>query len=89
MNSNTIILDNGKSCIRAGIDKDIGPSIIIPTITAKSENDFLFGNDAFCKRDKLSLNNPIERGVIKNWEEMEKNWELYNLFLNALLYSSI
>ena len=42
MNSNTIILDNGTSCIRAGIDKDIDPSIIIPTITAKSENEFFF-----------------------------------------------
>ena len=74
-NNSTIILDNGTSCIKAGFAGE-QPQIVIPTIVGNSKfgNSFLIGNDAFNKRDELQLNNPMERGIIKNWDEIEKIW---------------
>ena len=73
MNFNKIILDNGTSSIKAG-KYDDKPSIIIPTLTANFEGSSFCGDEALVNKQYLTLNNPIERGVIKNWEEMEKIW---------------
>ena len=36
--------------------------------------DFLVGDKAQSKRDEYSLSYPIERGIITNWDDMEKIW---------------
>ena len=73
MNSTKVILDNGTSSIKAGIQND-EPSIIIPTLTGKLGDSSFYGNEALNKKNDLTLENPIERGVIKNWDNMEKIW---------------
>ena len=41
--------------------------------------DSYVGHEAQSKRDVLTLNYPIERGIVRNWEDMEKIWD-YTFF---------
>jgi actin-related protein len=41
---------------------------------AANEKDCFVGDDAMAKRGILSLNHPIEYGIVKNWDDMEKIW---------------
>ena len=38
------------------------------------QKDSYVGHEAQSKRDVLTLNYPIERGIVRNWEDMEKIW---------------
>ena len=38
------------------------------------ENDTFIGDEAQSKRDVLNLKNPMECGIITNWDDMEKIW---------------
>lgn len=40
------------------------------------------GDEAQAKRGVLSLKYPIERGIVTNWDDMEKNW--HHTFFNVL-----
>ena len=40
------------------------------------------GIEAIEKKSVLNLNHPIEHGVVKNWENMEKIW--HHVFYNEL-----
>jgi actin-related protein len=40
------------------------------------------GDEANCKRGILNLSRPIERGVVINWDDMEKVW--HHMFYNEL-----
>ena len=44
--------------------------------------EYFVGTDAEQKRGVLELNYPIEHGVVKNWNEMEKIWSY--AFFNEL-----
>jgi actin len=39
-----------------------------------NEKDCFVGDDAQSKRGILTLNYPIEHGIINNWDDMEKIW---------------
>ena len=39
-----------------------------------SGKDSWVGDEAKSKRDLLTINYPIERGIITNWDDMEKIW---------------
>ena len=78
MNFNKIILDNGTSSIKAG-KYDDKPSIIIPTLTANFEGSSFCGDEALVNKKYLTLNNPIERGVIKNGKKWKKFEAIYLL----------
>jgi len=41
---------------------------------AANEKDCFVGDDAMAKKGILSLNHPIEYGIVKNWDDMEKIW---------------
>ena len=40
-----------------------------------STKDYYVGDEAQTKRGILSLNYPVEHGIINNWEDMEKIWK--------------
>jgi actin-related protein len=38
------------------------------------QKDAYVGEEALARRDALGLAAPIERGVVANWDDMEKIW---------------
>ncbi|KAE8326505.1 actin-1 [Aspergillus sergii] len=61
---------------KAGFAGDNGPRTVFPTIVGHEgfENYSYIGDDAVVNAEMISLTNPIERGLITNWDDMEKIW---------------
>ncbi|KAM4689585.1 actin-related protein T2-like [Discoglossus pictus] len=80
-----VIIDNGTASCKAGRSGENGPQVVIPTVTGRVKNkasvlrsgqkDFYVANDALYKKSILKLKYPIEKGVITEWEDMEKIWK--------------
>ena len=106
-----VVIDNGSYLIKAGFGGDNEPIAIFPTIVGKpttftimggmSGKDTYIGDEAIAKRAILNLKYPIEKGIITNWDDMEKIWhhtfynelrvapEDYSLTLTDVCWSSI
>ncbi|CAG9311549.1 unnamed protein product [Blepharisma stoltei] len=77
-----LVIDNGSGFIKAGFAGDDAPRSIFPCVTGRPRNnqigndqkDLYVGDEARSKYDMLSLKHPIERGIIVDWDEMEKIW---------------
>ncbi|KAM9995508.1 hypothetical protein ACTFIY_001674 [Dictyostelium cf. discoideum] len=79
-----IVIDNGSGICKAGWAGDDGPRAVFPSIVGRSKDsgamdvmsqrDLYVGDEAQSERDILNLKNPIERGIITNWDDMEKIW---------------
>lgn len=86
----TIIIDNGTCYCKAGFGGKDEPEIVIPTtvgyplkqINPYFKKDFYIGNEGKGFRSTLKLSNPIQRGIVENWDDMEKIWE--HIFKNEL-----
>ena len=86
-----IIIDNGGGYIKAGFSGEEGPSAVFQTMVGYPKNhvensgdkkDYYVGKDAEDKIEELKLNYPIEYGIVKNWDDMEKIWG--HIFTNEL-----
>ncbi|KAJ5069080.1 actin cytoskeletal 1b [Anaeramoeba ignava] len=86
-----IVLDNGTFEIKAGFEQEVKPKIfsstiigtlINPTQTTELKETEYIGNEAQKQRELLNLTYPIERGIIKDWGNIEKIWN--DIFLNQL-----
>lgn len=70
-----IIIDVGSGSIRAGYSGEGAPSVIIPAVVGRprtpgaDEAEVYVGEDALAKRDTLSLQHPIRRGIIHNLDD--------------------
>ena len=87
-----LVMDNGSGTCKAGFAGEGAPRVIFPSIIGRpryprvmlgvDQKDSYIGNEAQRKRGILSLNYPIERGIVTNWADMEKLWE--HTFYNEL-----
>ena len=87
-----IIIDNGTSYCKAGLEGEEGPRAIFPScvgypkyasgMIGGDKKEFYVGDEAEYKRGVLKLNYPIEHGQIINWDNMEKIW--VNIFTYEL-----
>ena len=87
-----IVVDNGSGMCKAGFAGDAAPHAVFPTIFGRpklpgimvgvGQKDIYVGDEAHSKRGALNLKHPIERGIVTNWDGMEKIWHhtFYNEF---------
>lgn len=78
-----VVIDNGSGMIKAGIGGEDAPRVNFPSVIGKPryekvqndpDKEFFIGSDAIAKRGLLSLEYPLENGIVKNWEYMSKIW---------------
>ena len=87
-----IIIDNGTGFCKAGFSGDKLPRIIIPDYVgypkyasgrvSVDKKQFFVGSEAEAIKGVLNINNPVENGVINNWEDIEKLWK--HILVNEL-----
>ncbi|KAG9486032.1 hypothetical protein GDO78_008888 [Eleutherodactylus coqui] len=87
-----VVIDNGSGMIKIGTSGNKEPCFIYPNLIGRAkakpvmiragQKDFYVGEEAQTKRGILSVNYPVERGVITSWEDMELIWKYaYNYHL--------
>src|SRR5437899_1407878 len=82
--ADAIIIDNGTGFIKAGYSNLNQPNISFPSLFGKPRHpnaklddegkSSFIGNEARLKQAALLLENPIENGVVVNWDIMEQLW---------------
>uniref|UniRef100_A0A8C5EWS1 Actin-3-like n=1 Tax=Gouania willdenowi TaxID=441366 RepID=A0A8C5EWS1_GOUWI len=87
-----LVVDNGSGACKAGFAGDDGPRAVVPSIVGrpmcldqmddKGMKHYYVGGEAQRKREMLTLKYPIQRGIVTNWDDMEKIW--YHTFYNEL-----
>ena len=65
----SVVIDNGSHTIKAGYAGDRAPRVTIPTVIARNGDKVLVGDEAKGQSD-LSLQYPIVRGTITDWDAM-------------------
>ena len=90
-----IVIDSGSGVTKAGFAGSEGPKSVFPSIIGSPKStqqmvggqnkDFFVGYEACAKADLLNLREPIENGLITNWEDMERLW--HHTFYDELLVS--
>ena len=90
----TVVLDCGTGLCKAGLSGYDGPSHVFTNVVGNLKHpplcamflemnpEFYFGEEAEAKRAILNLVYPITRGIINNWDTMEKIW--HHTFYNKL-----
>jgi len=108
--SSHIVIDNGSCYSKSGFNGENAPRSVIPTVIGTYKNPSLlltedkeklfFGRETYYNMAGISLNHPIQGGIIQNWDYMEKLWnyifynelkvtpEAHNLFLTENIYNS-
>ena len=81
-----LVVDNGSSMCRAGYAGEDSPRAVFPSIVGRPRNehvirmgvmglnDSYIGDEVQSRRLFLTLNHPIERGIVTDWDGMEKIW---------------
>ncbi len=79
-----IVIDNGTDTIKAGVAGDDAPRAVFGTIVGKpkmpgilvglDQKEVYIGDEVKEKKGVLKLEYPIERCLIKDWDNMEKVW---------------
>ena len=68
-----LVMDNGSGMCKAGFAGGDAPRVAFPSIVGNPLKPFVVGDEAQNKHHiPLSFHYPIERGIITNWDDMEK-----------------
>eukprot|EP01084_Bolivina_argentea_P048109 88654_1 len=75
-----VIIDNGTAYTRIGFAGNSEPDYTIPTVIAEATNnnicaEWYIGKEALRKRKNYHVSNCLTRGIINNWNSIEKYWE--------------
>ena len=84
--SAAIVIDNGSKCCKVGYSGDDNPRAILPSAVGiprqpRSGGERV-GDEPLKRRDLFDVKFPIQRGIIKDWDNMEKLW--HYAFYNEL-----
>lgn len=92
MDKQYLIIDCGSGYCKAGVSGDSAPLYVLPTVvghpkcgnfvTTDDKSSLLFGQGALEKENEVNLIRPIQKGIIKEWDDLE--FFLDNLFQNEL-----
>ncbi|XP_037115007.1 actin-like isoform X2 [Syngnathus acus] len=84
-----LVFDNGSGMSKVGFAGDYAPRFVFPTVVGYPKDSAtatgsapVVGAEAQTKREILNLKYPIQRGIITNWDDMEKIW--HHSFYNEL-----
>ena len=83
----SVAIDNGSGLIKAGFAGDDAPKAVFPSVVGRPRQltgkySCFVGDEAQSKRGTCALNRPIERGIVTNWDDMEKIW--HHIFYEEL-----
>lgn len=90
-----IVLDNGSYQIKIGFAGDELPKSIFPSVVGRPHHksadlmDFYVGDEAQKRRDILSMNYPIDRGIVTNWDDMEQVCKIMILHLKFIFFPDL
>jgi actin beta/gamma 1 len=85
-----VVIDNGSGMCKAGFGGDDAPRSVFSTVVGRpkvpgimvglDQKEVYVGSEAQQKRGVLRIEQPIEHGIVTNWDDMEKVWHhtLYN-----------
>lgn len=86
MESPPIVIDNGTKSCKIGYSGEDNPRTILPSAVGVSKqaqtSGERVGEEPLKRRDLFEVKFPIQRGIIKDWENMEKIW--HYAFYNEL-----
>lgn len=90
--ASTIVIDNGSGYTKIGFSGCEEPRSIFPSIIGTKNStqlmvggqnkDFFVGYEAVAKKDLLVIREPLENGIVTNWEDIERIW--YQCFYDEL-----
>jgi actin-related protein len=79
-----VVIDNGSGMCKSGFAGDDAPRAVFSTIVGRpkmpgimvglDQKEVYVGEEAQQKRGVLKIEQPIEHGIVKNWDDMEKVW---------------
>ena len=82
-----IVLENGSDLFKSGFAGDDGPTSAFYSVAFENEGQVIVGDDVYSMMEPTTtIETPIQKGQIKNWEYMQKIWEIS--FTNDLKIST-
>jgi len=78
-----IIIDNGSGLIKAGYSNDHETTSVFPSVVGhlrlvgneEPHHERAVGNDAISRMSEMLQRYPIERGIVKSWDDMKEIWD--------------